>query len=329
MLRWVADLVLYLVKLGLLYIILMVLYVATIHEGGVTGRVVLAAIVGATLVGAGVWSRYKSPSSGSATLSPALADVANGAGIALLTGGVLGLVVLPIEDDRLHRELRRDNVQFVRETVIGANDGMKPFAGLDLRGAQLTGLDLSYADLAGSDLRDADFEGTNLEGANLENVDLSSANLSGADLRMSDISGATLNRTLLVQADLSCSDMREVSASGAYFRDANLAGVNLLRAEITQSGFEGANLSSAHLTSSVLEDSDFAGAILENAHLRWASLSGSDLSTAELHNVWWYRHTTWPDDFDPPPRHMSPPGEDLFGDCPIEAVWRGGPGLGG
>jgi uncharacterized protein YjbI with pentapeptide repeats len=59
-----------------------------------------------------------------------------------------------VEEDRIEREIRQDNVRFIREVAIQLDAPTKPFAGFDLQDAQLVGLDLT-ADLANADLRGA------------------------------------------------------------------------------------------------------------------------------------------------------------------------------
>jgi hypothetical protein len=77
------------------------------------------------------------------------AEVAKDAGIALLTGAALGLVIYPVEENRFdrarafedarirrehareevraEREVRRDNIRFVREVVTQSDASTKPF----------------------------------------------------------------------------------------------------------------------------------------------------------------------------------------------------------
>ena len=87
------------------------------------------------------------------------------------------------EGQRELREVVRDDLRFVRETVVqtaGVENPVKPFSGLQLGDQLLIGLDLSGADLDNTNLENADLANANLEGADLEGADLVNANLEGA-----------------------------------------------------------------------------------------------------------------------------------------------------
>jgi uncharacterized protein YjbI with pentapeptide repeats len=182
-------------------------------------------------------------------------QLATDTGVAFVTGAVLGIVVYRatdhlersifnaqenFEEDRFARDIRRDNVRFVREVAIQPEAIQKPFAGLDLRDAELSALNLS---------------GANLSGANLSDAVLDSANLSDA----------LLTRAFLVNADLSDTDLINANLGGANLTDADLIGATPVNANLTDANLSGADLSGA----------DLIGAILVNANLNDANLGPS------------------------------------------------------
>ncbi len=90
------------------------------------------------------------------------------------------------------------NVQFIRETIRDAPDGVKPFRGMNLRGADLSGMDLGcpvHYDSSGGWMRDkveacADFTGADLTGARLDGANLTGALL--VDGSLEDVSAVNL-----------------------------------------------------------------------------------------------------------------------------------------
>ena len=117
-------------------------------------------------------------------LSARWQELCRDSGVALLTGAVLAFAFTTITEDReesrVEREVIRDNLRFVRETL--SIEGQPNFGPLDLSDQSLAGLDLSGADLRFADLRFADLSGANLTGADLRKADLTDANLLNADL---------------------------------------------------------------------------------------------------------------------------------------------------
>jgi uncharacterized protein YjbI with pentapeptide repeats len=239
-------------------------------------------VVGIALIALGVWVGSGTSNSRRRQL---VAGLSGDAGIALVTGAVVGVVIFlaqetfeddrfdaqeTFEEDRFDRDVRRDNVLFVREVATQVDPKSKPFAGLDLREAQLAGLDISDADLSDADLTDADLTGADLSGADLSDADLSGADLSDAVLSDAVLSGAVL--------------------SGAVLSDADLTGAYLLFADLT-----GAYLFVADLTGAALADADLTG-----AYLPGADLTGADLTDADLTDVRYDETTVWPENFDPP-----------------------------
>ncbi|WP_084468298.1 pentapeptide repeat-containing protein [Promicromonospora sukumoe] len=103
-----------------------------------------------------------------------------------------------VEADRAEREQVLANVQFIRETIRDAPEGVKPFRGMNLRGADLSGMDLGCPvsfDASVGWSRDrvetcADFTGADLTGARLDGANLTGALLVGGKLE--DVSATNL-----------------------------------------------------------------------------------------------------------------------------------------
>lgn len=148
-------------------------------------------------------------------------EISTDLGIALTTGALVALAVLLAAEDldraREIRDVRRDNLRFVREVAVQAGPTRKPFRFFDLQGQLLAGFDLSNADLASANLVGADLSGTNLSGAFMADADLTGANLTVADFRNANLSEVRFGRADLVGTNL----------RGADLFDADLEGVNL------------------------------------------------------------------------------------------------------
>jgi uncharacterized protein YjbI with pentapeptide repeats len=226
---------------------------------GVAGWVWLAigvSVVGIGLIAVGVWVGSGASNSRRHQL---VASLASDAGVALVTGAVVGVVIFlatdslernlldaqeTFEEDRFERDVRRDNLRFVREVATQVGPKTKPFAGLDLREGHLAGLDLSEADLAGADLAGADLAG----------ADLTGADLAGADLTGADLAGADLTDVHLVEADLTGANLKAADLPGADLTDADLLGADLTDADLTDADLSDADLSDAKLNDAILED---------------------------------------------------------------------------
>jgi uncharacterized protein YjbI with pentapeptide repeats len=262
--------------------------VVAVSRWQMVGLAVVVLVVGLGLVAGSVWGRLSRQGS---TFVAVVSEVTTDAGIALMTGAVLGLVLFAaqdrveenrfareqrLEEDRIVREVRRDNVRFVREVATQRDAPAKPFAGLDLQDAEFAGLSLV----------DADFTEADLRGANLTEANLTGADLPGADLEGADLSGADLTEVVLIGADL----------KGANLTGADLTGADLFEANLTRADLEDANLTGASITSTDLTRAD-----LEGANLTGADLTGADLTGADLARVVYDDTTSWPGNFTPPP----------------------------
>ncbi len=110
----------------------------------------------------------------------------------------------------------------------------RPFAGVDLTGADLDQARFNRSDLSTAVLRDADARrakflsatliGADLTGAYLREADFTKADLTGAILRDADLTGARFFRAILREADLTDAllnrtDILEADLSGARWID--------------------------------------------------------------------------------------------------------------
>jgi uncharacterized protein YjbI with pentapeptide repeats len=272
-------------------------------------RLVPAGIVAAGLVGYAAIA-----SSLGAKPSSRLATVAKDAGVALLTGAILASVIYRVEESRVDRERRGDNVRFVREVVTQPDPSTKPFAGLDLQDAELAGLNLSSADLAGAILTDAILTDADLTSAYLNDAELADpANLTDADLHFANLTGAYLTGVDFRSADLSFAQLFDACLDGANLQGANLEGADLRGADLGAAIVTGAQLTGATLISA-----NFGAAYLGGTSLVRANLSGADLSTANglsdalLTDVIYDSETDWPPptEFKPPPPSQLDPSHD-------------------
>jgi uncharacterized protein YjbI with pentapeptide repeats len=103
-----------------------------------------------------------------------------------------------VEAERAQRDQVLSNVTFIRETIRDAPEGVKPFRGMNLRGADLSGMDLGcpvHYEPSGGWARDrvetcADFTGADLTGARLDGANLTGALL--VDGVLEDVSAVNL-----------------------------------------------------------------------------------------------------------------------------------------
>lgn len=219
--------------------------------------------------------------------------------VGLLTGGLIGVALLIIEqrrederdahDDHLARRQQRH----LLAVALATKDDLRAIklAGQDLQGVVLGFRDLSQADLYRSDLR----------GANLRE-----AKLAGSGCRYANMAAA-----LLWQTDLSDADLSDADLSGANFTKASLIGSNLARADLTEAQFPGADLTGADLTGANLSGARFRGGINEYG----MDLPPSNLTKASIDEVWWYPEMPpeWPhgcampENAGPPALHEASP----------------------
>ncbi|WP_210481317.1 pentapeptide repeat-containing protein [Naasia sp. SYSU D00948] len=152
--------------------------------------------------------------------------------MALLVGAAISvpttLMQKVLDDQRSERELRIANLQFVREHATADSDRPRPFAGLDLRGQELSGLQLRGADFSRADLTDADFYGSDLRHARFDSAVLVGANFIGADLTGASFGGTDLRGALLAQATLDDAFFGRSSFGRADFLGSSMIGTRFL-----------------------------------------------------------------------------------------------------
>jgi uncharacterized protein YjbI with pentapeptide repeats len=229
----------------------------------------------------------------------------------LIRDALVGLVVLGVGlifaawwDSRLadrQNQLARDlatasevqeNIRFVRQVAID-DAAVKPFAGLNLRGATLAGLDVSCEDIA-ANTGCADFAGAVLSDADLAMVKLAGAMLDKAKLTRVDLHLADLTSARLLAANLNGALLFDVNLSGAHLAEANLSSTNLTLSDLRDADLRAADLTHADVRGANLTDANLRGADLRGTDLAVAALRGADLA-----HVCYDDTTTWPDGFTP------------------------------
>ena len=187
-----------------------------------------------------------------------------------------------------------ENIRFVRQIATSREKTAKPFASINLQGAELAGLFLTCADVR-HHVGCADFSKANLHEANLTQTKLDGADLRQADLRNANLTLAAFGDAGLMEANLDGVVTREPGGNlggGASFRDAVLVGATLVHAQIDHSDFTdamvgGANASEAGLSYGNFRRADlvrarFNHADLRNANFRRAHMTHVDMTSADL-----------------------------------------------
>lgn len=206
-----------------------------------------------------------------------------------------------------------ENTRFVRQLAMMKGVLLKPFANIDLKGAELGGLNLQCvnwrtytgcANFFGADLHEADLRATNLRGAgliqadlysatldeaNLTNVDLSEANLTGVGGKaFARFRGAQFYGATLFQAQLADNDFRDTSFVDANADEALLFLANFHHADLERTRFRRADLWHANFRGANMTDAD-----LTSADLRGAEFTRADLRKAVLTDVCFDHTTQW------------------------------------
>jgi hypothetical protein len=178
-----------------------------------------------------------------------------------------------IEADRAERDQVLANVQFIRETIRDAPEGVKPFRGMNLRDADLSGMDLgcpvrydtsggwtrtsleTCADFTGADLTGARLDGANLTGALLVDGSLERASAVNLFAPAAAI-GGNLDGSHFDGAVLFGSVFRSPSGTSS-FADTSLDGVQVETDADTSSTFAltRVSMTGLHVSSSAEESS--------------------------------------------------------------------------
>jgi uncharacterized protein YjbI with pentapeptide repeats len=189
-----------------------------------------------------------------------------------------------------------ENTRFVRQVATTKGNTPKPFASINLGGAQLGGLNLGCtdqrqllgcADFLKADLHEANLTYTNLSGAGLMEADLQKANLDYAGF-----DGAQLDEANLAGVATKTRPSRATRPTRASFRGAGLLRATLFQARLPESDFrhalfydanaDEAVLSSANFHHATLRLSRFKRADLRHANFRGANMTRVDLTSADL-----------------------------------------------
>lgn len=122
-----------------------------------------------------------------------------------------------------------ENTRFLRQQATSTEKTPKPFANMNLIGAELGGLYLSCSEVF-PELGCADFRKADLREANLDSAYLSGATFKDADLHKANLTSADLNRA----------DLRSANLGGTDFTDAEFRHAKLHHATLAQTRSAGA-----------------------------------------------------------------------------------------
>jgi uncharacterized protein YjbI with pentapeptide repeats len=172
-----------------------------------------------------------------------------------------------------------ENTRFVRQIATTKGKTPKPFASINLSGAQLVGLSLPCTDVSHR-VGCADFRNADLREANLRSTDLVRADLSYADLRWANLADSDFSGAELVDADLG-----NVASGPARFQGAHLRRTRLIQARLEGADFRKATLLYARANEADLTAGDFRNAYLKGSHFKHADLRGARFSGAEMVRV--------------------------------------------
>jgi uncharacterized protein YjbI with pentapeptide repeats len=184
-----------------------------------------------------------------------------------------------------------ENTRFVRQIATSRGKTPKPFASINLRGAELGGLYLGCtnmrrrdgcADFSRADLREANLTLTGLGGAILIHTDLHKANLD-----MANLSGALLYEANLAGVATKAKRDHEVADPNirTSFRDADLGHATLFQARLKDSDFRDALVYDANADEAVLSSANFHHATLDRSHLKRADLRRVNFRDAKMVRV--------------------------------------------
>jgi uncharacterized protein YjbI with pentapeptide repeats len=156
------------------------------------------------------------------------------------------------------------------------------FAGIDLRGRDLTHWLVSYADLRGANLAGANLTDANISDSDLTGADLTGANLTGASLGSSNITGVKLAGAHL--DNLHTGGLTGVPASvPAGWRavaDVLVGPTATASADLTGLDLSGVDLHGFRCDSCITTGTKFVGSNLQGSTFH--DLSGADLTDANL-----------------------------------------------
>jgi uncharacterized protein YjbI with pentapeptide repeats len=206
--------------------------------------------------------------------------------------------------DALARDLANqaevlENTRFVRQIATSKGKTKKPFASINLRGAELGGLDLrcmntvehvGCADFTKADLGEADLRLTDLGGADFTEADLHEATLDKADFTSARFDRANLSGVVTTDrfsADFFLAHLYKATLVRArlehgYFPEAKLTWGNADEAVLSRAEFYGANLRGTRFKHADLRNANFREANMTRVDLTSADLRGADFTHADL-----------------------------------------------
>jgi uncharacterized protein YjbI with pentapeptide repeats len=203
--------------------------------------------------------------------------------------------------DRLARDLANqaevlENTRFVRSIATSKEEMPKPFASINLHGAELGGLSLGCnprtllgcADFRKSDLQEANLTTAGFAGAGFWDADLRKANLTGTDFSSAFFKDANLDGAAAVQSPgfqralLIRTTFVQARFERAHFNNANLTDVNADQALLSHGDFRNAYLRRSRFMDADLRNAKFRDARMIHVDLTSADLRGADFRRADL-----------------------------------------------
>jgi uncharacterized protein YjbI with pentapeptide repeats len=205
-----------------------------------------------------------------------------------------------------------ENTRFVRSIATSKEETPKPFASINLHGAELGGLNLGCnprtllgcADFRKADLQEANLTTASFAGAGFWDADLRKANLTDTDFSSTSFKDANLDGAATVQsagfqsARMIRTTFVQSRLERASFSDATLSEVKADQVLLSHGDFRNAYLRRSGFNHADLRNANFRGAEmiqvdLTSADLRGAKFVGTDLSKTVLTDVCFDDTTRW------------------------------------
>jgi uncharacterized protein YjbI with pentapeptide repeats len=222
-------------------------------------------------------------------------------GVVLFLGACWWDARLQARQDGLSRDLANqaevlENTRFVRSIATSKEDTPKPFASINLHGAELGGLNLGCsprtllgcADFRKADLQEANLTTASFAGAGFWEADLRKANLTDTDFSSAFFKDANLDGAATVQsagfqdALLVRTTFVQARLAGTHFSHAMLSDVKADEALLSRGDFRKAYLRRSRFNHADLRHAKFGGARMSHVDLTSADLRGADFRRADL-----------------------------------------------
>jgi len=159
----------------------------------------------------------------------------------------------------------------------------KPFAGIDLTGADLSGMNLTGADFSWALLESVNFSGCQLAGCNFQRAVLARANLARADLARANLAEANLGDAVCEHTVFDGANLEGAILRGAKLHGARFVGAVLRRADLTGgASFEQTDWSQADASDVTFVDADLKGLLCRGTNLERSVFVRSDFEGVDF-----------------------------------------------